>query len=333
MNQRLPAVVLGASALFLVGLAGFVLWELRGVEERLARLEAAAGPGARVSRTRAGEPAPSGPISDGQPIAAPAAAGSADAAAHEVDTLRGDVTRLAAVVQALESQLGEVTRKAATLEQEAAALKTRAAEAQISTAIAQVTEGEGNAASLEAQAAGTLAWLEAELDKTAEEVGLNSAQRDQAQAALAELSEKYFPKDRKPEEMWKDWQQFQNEYRDRIKALMTSEQQNRYAAYQKKQVQEQVTSTTTYMVATLAKTAGLSDAQRDRVKAKLKDYYGKMYSAYYEGGGMVSVTADDNTALRDAIRSELSADQFDKFDGWYKTYLGGQMADTGGGGE
>ncbi len=329
MKPKLGVVLQGVCGAFLVATMGLLYWEVRGLDDRIARLESDAG-AARTGKARSGDRARTeANAPDERRAGATPAVLPADPGGSDDEVLRENLRRLTESVRGLESRLGEVTEKSAALERETANLAARAAAVPalpgVVDAQGQLAQSaEAQALNVEMQAASTLAWLEAEMEKLADEVDLSPSQRDRAKALLAELTDKYFPKDGKSEEMWQDWQKFQTEYDDRVKGMMTSEQQNEYASYRKKQLQEQVSTSTSYTVATMAKAVGLNDSQRDRIKSKIKDYYGKMYGTDYDQSGSTGgMSAYDPNELRDMLHSEIRADQVPKFDEWYKTYMGG----------
>lgn len=322
LKAKFGVMALAVGGCVLVGISAFLLFELRAMEKRLARLEGEAAARASAGKAaRAERPAGDKGVAE----RGPANAGSAASAREpDLEAVQGDVRRLGELVATLQAKLGEVTQKAETLEKENAkhaALMANLNGAAVSAEGAGADKKEATAAM---QMANYKAWMQSELDKIADAVGLTDAQKDRARQALKELMAKWFPKDGGGENPWEHWNDFNKEYKDALKRQMTSEQQNQYATYEKKQIQEQVSSSATWTVSTMEEACGLDSGQRDRIAAKVKDYYTTVYTQYSEGGaGADAAQIYDPKKLKEALISELTSEQMPKFEEWFKTYLGG----------
>lgn len=321
LKAKFGVMALAVCACSLTGMIGFLVFEMRGLEERLARLEAEApARGAAAKAVRAEKVAPgNGGTEKGVPGAAPAGAER-----HDLEAVQGEMRKLNDLVLGLQTKLGEVTEKAAALEKESArhaALVSNLTEGAVAGEGVAADKKEATAAM---QIASTKAWMQSELEKISDAVGLTDAQKDLARAALKELMAKYFPKDGQGENAWAHWNEFNKEYKDALRSEMTAEQKNQYATYEKKQIQEQVTASASWTVNTLEEACGINSGQRDRISAKVKEYYTTAYAQYAEGGSEANMAqAYDPKKLKESLRSELSAEQMPKFEEWFKTFLGG----------
>ncbi len=330
---KLGTIVQVLGGTVMIGLMAFLLAELRRLEDRVGRLEGEAATAARASRSETASrpsirPGGDGGASRGGGVTAPAADGVAP-----LGSVQDDLRRLNDLVAGLESRVGGMTDRTERIESEVAAAKAR-----IEQGIAAVAEAGGTtaqAAEKAAQAeamnhAGTKAWLEMELEKMADVVGLTDVQRERARALVAELMEQFFPRDGDAQANWSKWGEFQKEWTDRMKGMMTSEQQNEYSRYQRKQADDQARQSTAWTVGTLEEACGLNSSQRERIRERVQSYYGDMLAQYY-GGGQADpqASAGSYKALKDSIRAELSADQVPKFEQWAQQYLQGWAGGEG----
>lgn len=320
MSSKTGTTIQVCFGLFVLGMMGVLMFELRALDEKLARLESEqtqrAVAASRAPRAAAGgekTPDPRGATTGVPPTGEPTV---------DLAQVQDEMGRMQGVIQQLERRLGEVTERAGKLEQQAAQAPAVAVAGATDANTAAATDPETLKANADMQAAGTKAWLETELEKLVDAVGLSDAQKESARDALRGLMEKYFPKGATDEKAWERWGEFMKEWRSTLKGTMTTEQQNQYAAYEKKQTQEQVNMSAHWTVSTLEAACGLQSGQRDRVAAKVKEYYAANYQNWWEGeSGNTSTWNNDQ--LRDVIRSELSADQIPAFDKWFKQYMGG----------
>ncbi|MBI3271916.1 MAG: hypothetical protein HYZ53_23185 [Planctomycetes bacterium] len=303
-----------AGAVFLSAMCGCFLYELRRLDSRLAALEEAqaavqAGRGTSSAREGRGRvqvaaAVPAGSAQLPFPGGPPGLARVGPAAPPP--TVEADLQRLRETVQGLQSRLDQLSTHTEQLTQVA-----------VAQAAGNAAATEGKEAVEKTQAATSKAaykaWLRMELDKMEQALALEAAQRENVRGLVEELSGKYLPDSQTQQEWAAHWTEFSKEWEERLKSVMTADQQVKYAAYQAHQREEQLATSVQWTVSSMEEAVGLSTDQKDRVRERVQELYG----GYYAKAATGDVSGWDAEGFRTSLREQMSADQQTKFDEWY----------------